>query len=77
MIAVEIGPQDIAENQLRVGYLPQQKVADSLFATGADQQVGIGYVGGRQIAGETLGIDVVGRLRDKYADEPGGIDQYS
>src|SRR5579871_1110880 len=38
----EIGPQGRGEDQLGIGALPQQKIADALFAAGPDQQVGVG-----------------------------------
>ena len=36
--------------ELGVGQLPQQEVADALLAAGADEQVGLGRVGQRQVA---------------------------
>ena len=40
----EVGPKEIHEAELRVGQLPEQEVADPLFATGTDEQVGIRYI---------------------------------
>ena len=40
---VEVGPEGVAEVQLRVGYLPEQVVAYALLAAGAYEQVGVGH----------------------------------
>src|SRR5262249_14438383 len=39
--AVEVGPELVAEHELRVGALPEQEVRNPLLAAGADQEVGI------------------------------------
>jgi len=36
---IEVGPQAIAEMQLREGGFPQQKITESPLAAGADQQI--------------------------------------
>jgi hypothetical protein len=38
---VEIGPQQFREIKLGIGQLPQQEIADALFTTGANEQIGI------------------------------------
>src|SRR3982751_3656101 len=42
---VELGPQTIAEEQLRISALPQQEIRETLFSPGADEQVWIRHVG--------------------------------
>ena len=42
---IEIGPQPVAEEELGVCRLPEQKVADPHFSPGADHEVGVGHVG--------------------------------
>src|SRR5512146_666010 len=39
LLAVEVGPEAIAEIELRVGDVPEQEVADPPLAAGADQEV--------------------------------------
>src|SRR5438105_2501992 len=41
---VEIGPELLAEIQLRIRRLPQQEIGDALLAAGADDEVGVGHV---------------------------------
>src|SRR6185437_4162317 len=57
----EVGPQRLREDELGIGGLPQQEIADALLAAGADDEVGIGHVGGQQVAGEQALIDGFGR----------------
>ena len=38
----EIRPKDVAKIQFGISHLPKEEVADTLFATGADKQVGVG-----------------------------------
>src|SRR5690606_17219084 len=59
VILREVGPQPIHEDELRVGRLPKQKVADSFLAAGADDEVGIGHPRGQQITGEQSLVDIV------------------
>ena len=49
----ELGPQGGGKVQLGVGGLPQQKVADALLATGANEQVDLGQMPGRQVGGQS------------------------
>src|SRR5690606_8903222 len=46
---VEVGPERVGEIQLGVGELPQQEITDALLAAGADEQIGLGRVGHRQV----------------------------
>src|SRR6185295_7037223 len=57
--ATEVGPQGRSEVELGVGELPEEKVTDSRFATGADQQVGIGQLMGIEILLNTRLIHIV------------------
>src|SRR5690242_5521738 len=41
---VEIRPQHVTDEDLGVGEIPQQEIADTEIATGADEQIGIGHV---------------------------------
>ena len=46
---VEVRPEAVAEIQLRVGQVPEQEIADALFATGADEEVRIGRLAEREL----------------------------
>src|ERR1700757_774415 len=54
---LEAGPQAIEKDQLRIGALPEQEVADALLAAGADQEIGVGDVAGQQMPGEHRLVD--------------------
>ena len=54
IVAVEVGPQHIGAVELGVGDLPQQEVRDAQLARRADDQIGIGDVGGVELALEHL-----------------------
>src|SRR3546814_10242280 len=58
---VEVGPQLVDEDELAVGRLPEQEVAEPLLAGGADHQVGIGNAGGQEAGGEAFLVDVLER----------------
>src|SRR2546422_1720039 len=55
----EIRPEGRRDHQLSVGNLPQEKVRDPHLAARADQQVGIGNVGGIEGPADILLRDVV------------------
>src|SRR5579872_2300394 len=40
--AAEIGPQRLGKDQLGIGALPEQEIADALLAAGADKKIRIG-----------------------------------
>src|SRR5438270_47151 len=61
MLLAEVGPQGVDEDQLGVGALPQQEIADALLAAGADQQIRVGHAGGQQLALEARLVDALGR----------------
>ena len=48
--AIEIGPQCFGNKNLGVGDLPQEKITDTHFTTGADQQIGIRKTGSVEMA---------------------------
>lgn len=49
----KVGPKRGRENELGVGGLHQKEVADTGLAGGADHEVGIGEIGGGEVAGES------------------------
>src|SRR3974377_443625 len=59
----EIGPQGLGEDQLGIGALPEQKVADALLATGADQQVRVRNIRGEKMTGDAILVDFLGGKR--------------
>src|SRR5438874_1118848 len=67
--APEIRPKGLGEHQLGIGALPEQEIADALLAAGADQQIGIGQLGGEQMLGDQLLVD--GVERQIPAPDPG------
>src|SRR5439155_1329556 len=54
----EIRPQPRTEIQLRVGEIPQQEVADSVFTAGADQQIRLRQSRERELGAKTALGDV-------------------
>src|SRR6476469_1514263 len=57
---VEVRPELVDEDELRVGHLPKQEIRDAQLAARPDQQVGIGQVRGVQVGGEDVLVDVRG-----------------
>lgn len=55
---VEVGPISIAEIKLSVGALPEQVIAQTHFASGANQQIGIGH----ERSGKTTRYELFGNL---------------
>src|SRR5690606_5107687 len=53
----EIGPIVVDEDELRIGRLPQQEIAEALFAARPDDDVRIRNVRGLEMGGEELLID--------------------
>src|SRR5215469_16589124 len=66
IVTAEIGPQRLGEDELGIGALPQQEVADALLAAGADQQIGIGDVGGEEMPRDHVLIDRVRRQLTRH-----------
>ena len=69
LLLAEVGPHQLAEVQLGVRHLPQQKVAQALFARGADEQVRFAHGGGEVMAGEVVGDDFLADI--VWVDQPG------
>ncbi len=73
----EVRPEGWGEVELRIGGLPQQKVADTQFSAGADDEVRVGQAVGEQATGEggfvyVVGSDIIpqqgsGRFKDLFA----------
>src|SRR5690606_20422056 len=55
----EIRPQPVDEEQLGIGRLPEQEVADALLAAGADQQIRVRNAFGEQMAPDQVLVDVL------------------
>src|SRR5882762_9049827 len=49
---IEVWPQRVGEIELRIGQLPEQKIADALLPSGADEQVRLGRIAHRQVGRE-------------------------
>ena len=60
ILVTEIGPELLAEIELGIGHLPKEEIADTEFATSADEQVGIGVVLGNKIVAKSVLGDVGG-----------------
>ena len=69
--AAEVGPERLAEVELRVGALPEQEAAEPLLARGADHEVGVGLALGVEVIGDVLDVDHVGELIERRA--AGGV----
>src|SRR4051794_29532772 len=67
---LEVGPQLVREDELRVRELPEQEVRDAQLAARADQQVRVRQVGCEEVRGEDVLVDLL-RL-DPALDEPAG-----
>ena len=50
--AAEVGPEAVGDEDLGVGDLPEEEVGDALLAGGADDEVGVGHVGGVEGVGD-------------------------
>jgi hypothetical protein len=60
---VEIRPQDLGEIQLGVSQVPQAEVAHALLAPGADEQVGLGRIGQRQVGRQVRLVEAGAAIR--------------
>src|ERR1051325_3488577 len=56
-LGVEVGPQPLGEEQLRIRKLPEQEIADALLAAGADEQIRLGRISHREIRRKMLLAD--------------------
>src|SRR5258705_3205548 len=74
----EIGPESRGHPELRVGDLPQEKVRDPHLAARADQEIGIGDVGGVERLADLLFRDLLGLelpRHDLARQRPERVDQ--
>src|SRR4029077_17609125 len=55
---VEVGPELVREDKLRVRELPEQEVRDALLTAGADQQVGIRQLRRVQVGRKDVLVDL-------------------
>src|SRR3989449_11534393 len=61
---IEVWPQRVSEIELRIRQLPEEKIADALFPSGADEQVRLGRIAHRQVGRER-------RLVEQLISRPG------
>src|SRR5262249_29398936 len=59
IFGAELGPQLLAEHQLRIREPIEEEVRDALLATGADDELGIAHGQRRHAEAERIGRDVV------------------
>src|SRR6266581_8123141 len=57
--AVEVWPERLGDENLRIRNLPEQEIADAHFAAGADQQVGVRQALGIQVPGQPFLADAL------------------
>jgi hypothetical protein len=60
--AIEIGPESFGDKDFSVGDLPKKEVADAHFAAGANEEIGIGKIGGVEMSREIFLGDEFWRL---------------
>src|SRR3954451_4048759 len=60
VVAAEVGPQDVGEDQLAIGQLPEKEVGDAVLARGADDEVGVRHLGVVEVPANGLLVDVAG-----------------
>src|SRR5215213_10108411 len=73
---VEVGPESVEEDELRVGRLPEQEVAGAVLTRAAHEQVYVRHVRLVEEAGDRRLVDLVGVQpagRDLAADRGGGV----
>lgn len=58
ILMLEIGPEEVGEKELGISHLPEEEIADSEFAAGADKEVGVGVFGSREIVAERILVDL-------------------
>ena len=77
--AIEVGPQSIKENQLRVRALPEQEVGRSLLSRRADEQIDVGDVRFVEVVPEAL-LGELARIKSSLGsqlrDSPRGVDDF-
>src|SRR5215213_3071799 len=73
---VEVGPESVEEDELRVGRLPEQEVAGAVLTRAAHEQVDVRHVRLVEEAGDRRLVDLVGVQpagRDLTPDGRGGV----
>ena len=77
--AIEVGPESIKENQLRVRALPEQEVGRSLLSRRADEQIDVGDVRFVEKVPEAL-LGELARIKSSLGsqlrDSPRGVDDF-
>src|SRR6201997_5329524 len=70
--AIEIGPESFGDEDFGVGNLPEEEIADAHFAGGSDEEIGVGEIGGVEMAGEIFFGDGLRRMIHGWnlADRP-------
>ena len=58
--SAKIGPVFAGDHDLRVAALPEEKVGEAELSRGADQEIGVRDVGGVEVVGEELSVDLLG-----------------
>src|SRR5580704_14260361 len=78
MGTIEIGPKDFSDEDFGVGNLPEEKIADPHFAAGTNEEIGVGQIGGVEMARELFLGDGVRRAVAVALGEDGvhGIDDF-
>src|SRR3954469_6440837 len=64
--AAEVGPVGLAEVELRLGALPEQKAAEPLLPGGADHQVRVRLALGVEVLGDVLDVDDGGEVLERH-----------
>lgn len=59
ILLAEIGPHDRHEEELGIGHLPQQEIADTAFAASSDEYIRIGYIAVVQMFRNGIGLDIL------------------
>src|ERR1041385_2515948 len=71
LFAAKLGPETPADEDLGVGKLPEEEIADPELSAGADEEIGIGHVFRREVLRDEMFIDLFGRdraLLDPHCD---------
>src|SRR5712664_3063038 len=67
---IEVWPQRVGEIELRICQLPEQKIADALLPSGADEQVRLGRIAHRQVGRELRLVERPIRRRGTLRQQP-------
>jgi len=76
--AIEIRPESFGDEDFGVGNLPEKKIADAHFATGADKKIRVGKIGGVEVPRELfLGDGLRGPVAIAFGkDGVHGVDDF-